>query len=150
MLVFDAVIYNEDRHFGNFGILRDNHSGKVIGSAPIFDNGMSLFNYAMPDDIENLDDYARTRSNPYGIPYETVCREVMGAKQKNQLHRLINFRFKRHESINLPEERLQAIEDHLQTIYRYKYFLYSHRTHHNERWHTGMSGLLCRHQQHSP
>ena len=27
MLVFDAVIYNEDRHFGNFGILRDNHTG---------------------------------------------------------------------------------------------------------------------------
>ena len=24
MLVFDAVIYNEDRHFGNFGVLRDN------------------------------------------------------------------------------------------------------------------------------
>ena len=32
MLVFDAVIYNEDRHFGNFGVLRDNHSGAVIGS----------------------------------------------------------------------------------------------------------------------
>ena len=27
MLVFDAVIYNEDRHFGNFGVLRDNRSG---------------------------------------------------------------------------------------------------------------------------
>ena len=44
MLVFDAVIYNEDRHFGNFGILRDNRSGKILGSAPIFDNGLSLFN----------------------------------------------------------------------------------------------------------
>lgn len=42
MLVFDAVIYNEDRHFGNFGVLRDNHTGKVIGAAPIFDNGVSL------------------------------------------------------------------------------------------------------------
>lgn len=28
MLVFDAVIYNEDRHFGNFGVIRDNKSGK--------------------------------------------------------------------------------------------------------------------------
>ena len=28
MLVFDSVIYNEDRHFGNFGILRDNKSGE--------------------------------------------------------------------------------------------------------------------------
>ncbi|MBQ9010564.1 MAG: XRE family transcriptional regulator [Clostridia bacterium] len=61
MLVFDAVIYNEDRHFGNFGILRDSHSGKVIGPAPIFDNGLSLFNYAMQDDIDNLEAYALTR-----------------------------------------------------------------------------------------
>lgn len=110
MLVFDAVIYNEDRHFGNFGVLRDNHSGKIIGAAPIFDNGISLFNFAMPDDYAHLDEYAKTRSNPYGVSYENVCREVMGTKQRNQLRRLIGFRFQRHPSINLPEEHLQAIE----------------------------------------
>jgi len=114
MLVFDAVIYNEDRHFGNFGILRDNHSGKIIGAAPIFDNGLSLFNFAMQDDIADLENYAKTRANPYGIPYETICREVMGPVQRNQLHRLINFRFTRHPSLNLPEERLLAIESHIQ------------------------------------
>ena len=102
--------YNEDRHFGNFGILRDNHSGKILGPAPIFDNGLSLFNYAMPDDIRNLAEYARTRANPYGVSYEAICREVMGTKQRNQLRRLIGFRFTRHPSINLPEERLTAIE----------------------------------------
>ena len=53
MLVFDAVIYNEDRHFGNFGVLRDNHTGKVTGAAPVFDNGMSLFNFAMPEDFQD-------------------------------------------------------------------------------------------------
>ena len=110
MLVFDAVIYNEDRHFGNFGVLRDNPSGKILGAAPIFDNGISLFNFAMPDDYANLDEYAKTRSNPYGVSYESVCREVMGNKQRNQLRRLIGFRFQRHPSINLPEEHLQAIE----------------------------------------
>lgn len=50
MLVFDAVICNEDRHFGNFGILRDNKTGEILKPAPIFDNGLSLFNYAMDDD----------------------------------------------------------------------------------------------------
>lgn len=110
MLVFDAVIYNEDRHFGNFGILRDNHTGRVIGAAPIFDNGLSLFNFAMPDDFKNLSEYAKTRSNPYGITYENVCKEVMGTRQRNQLRRLIGFTFTRHPSINLPEAHLKAIE----------------------------------------
>lgn len=110
MLVFDAVIYNEDRHFGNFGVLRDNRTGKVLGAAPVHDNGVSLFNYAMPEDYQNLAEYAKTRSNPYGVSFETVCREVMGTKQRNQLRRLAGFRFTRHPSVNLPEEHLKAIE----------------------------------------
>ena len=113
MLVFDALIYNEDRHFGNFGVLRDNRSGAVIAPAPIFDNGLSLFNYAMPDDLKHLSEYAKTRSNPYRISYEEICKEVMGAKQKAQLRRMLGFRFRRHPSLNLPEERLAAIERQL-------------------------------------
>lgn len=114
MLVFDAVIYNEDRHFGNFGVLRDNHSGAVIGAAPIFDNGLSLFNFAMPEDFKDLDSYAKTRGTPYGISFETVCREVMGPVQMGQLRKLIGFTFQRHPRLNLPDDRLRAIERHLQ------------------------------------
>lgn len=113
MLVFDALIYNEDRHFGNFGVLRDNLSGKIIAPAPIFDNGISLFNFAMPNDFNDIATYAKTRSNPYRVSFESICREVMGAKQKAQLRRLIGFKFKRHPSLNLPEERLQVIEKYI-------------------------------------
>ena len=113
MLVFDALIYNEDRHFGNFGVLRDNHTGEIIAPAPIFDNGLSLFNFAMPDDFKGLKEYAKTRSNPYRISYEEVCKEVMGARQKAQLRKMVGFRFHRHPSLNLPEERLAAIEKQL-------------------------------------
>lgn len=118
MLVFDAVIYNEDRHFGNFGILRDNHTGKVIGAAPIFDNGLSLFNFAMDDDFNNLSEYAKTRSTPYGVSFESVCKEVLGKKQATQLRKLLGFKFQRHPSINLPEERLQAIEKQIEVRVR--------------------------------
>ena len=54
------------------------------------------------------------KNNPYNISYEEVCAEVMGPKQKEQLRRMIGFRFKRHESLGLPEEHLQAIEKHLE------------------------------------
>lgn len=113
MLVFDALIFNEDRHFGNFGLLRDNHSGKIIAPAPIFDNGLSLFNFGMPDDFKNLSEYAKTRTTPYRISFEDVCREVMGTKQRNQLRKIVDFKFTRHSSLNLPEERLTAIENYI-------------------------------------
>lgn len=114
MLVFDAVIYNEDRHFGNFGVLRDNHTGKVTGAAPVFDNGMSLFNFAMPEDFQDLDSYAKTRGTAYSVSFESVCQEVMGPIQARQLRNLIGLTFHRHPRLNWPEYRLEAIERHLQ------------------------------------
>ena len=46
MLVFDAVVCNTDRHFGNFGLLINSNTNQVSGPAPLFDHGNSLFNYA--------------------------------------------------------------------------------------------------------
>ena len=116
MLVFDAVIYNEDRHFGNFGILRDNHTGAILSPAPIFDNGLSLFNYAMESDFDDLEAYAKTRGPAYGnLTFEGISNEVMEKKQLQQLRKLVGFKFKRHPKYNLSEKRLVAIETHIQT-----------------------------------
>ena len=114
MLVFDALIYNEDRHYGNFGLLRDNRTGKFVAPAPIFDSGISLFCYAMKKDFDRLEDYAATRTPPYGMSFEDVCRMVMGPLQKEQLRRMINFRFEDLEPVSLPAWRIRAIEEQLQ------------------------------------
>jgi hypothetical protein len=82
ILVFDALIYNEDRHFGNFGLLRYNKTGEIIAPAPIFDNGISLFNYAMKDDYVNLDEYAKTRFPAYGnTTFEGICQSYIATGQ---------------------------------------------------------------------
>lgn len=113
MLVFDALIWNEDRHFGNFGVLRDNHTGSILAPAPIFDNGLSLLCFAGREelcDLTSLREYSKTRTNPYNLPFEEVCAAVMGSKQKAELRRMIGFHFHRHPSINLPEEHLRMLE----------------------------------------
>jgi len=114
MLIFDALIYNEDRHFGNFGLLRNNRTGEIIAPAPIFDNGISLFSFAMEDDYKNLDEYAKTRSTVYaGTTFELICETLMTARQVEKLRKVLTFSFKRHPRLNLPEENLVAIEKHL-------------------------------------
>ena len=42
MIVIDYLILNEDRHFNNFGALRDAQTLEWIGMAPIYDSGSSL------------------------------------------------------------------------------------------------------------
>lgn len=43
MLLFDYIINNTDRHYGNFGFIRDANTLQWKGMAPIFDNGNSLW-----------------------------------------------------------------------------------------------------------
>lgn len=43
MLLFDWLIFNEDRHFGNFGFIRRASDGKFQGMAPLYDHGNSLW-----------------------------------------------------------------------------------------------------------
>lgn len=43
MLVFDYLMVNTDRHFGNFGAIRDVEALEWIGPAPVFDSGTSLW-----------------------------------------------------------------------------------------------------------
>ena len=116
MLVFDALIYNEDRHFGNFGLLRDNMTGEFIAPAPMFDHGHALFSQASPEKFNDLDSYAKTLTTPYeGLTFDKIVTEVAGKTQIAQLRKMANFSFTRHPSLNLPEERLQKIERFIKT-----------------------------------
>ena len=63
MLVFDAIICNTDRHYGNFGVLVDNKTNTIAAPAPLFDHGNSLFSLGGTDLWDNqkaFDEYART------------------------------------------------------------------------------------------
>ena len=113
MLIFDALICNEDRHFGNFGLIVDSHTNQPVAFAPIFDNGLSLFNYAMEDDLQDPDGYAATRLSAYNVPFENIAREFIGPRQRKKLRQMIGFRFTRDANYNLPAARLKAIEGYL-------------------------------------
>ena len=38
MILLDALINNEDRHYGNFGFLKDNSTNQYLGLAPLFED----------------------------------------------------------------------------------------------------------------
>ena len=115
MMIFDALICNTDRHTGNYGLLVDNKTNKPVKFAPIFDNGLSLFNYAMADDLVDVDGYAKTRFPAYdAVSYEEIVKAFISERQKAQLRKVINFKFKKHPRYNLSNERLKIIEGFLQ------------------------------------
>lgn len=114
MFVFDSLIINEDRHATNFGVLRDNKSGKILGPAPIFDNGFSLFNFVQDDDMHDLVSYHKDKLTALYVPFDDMARAVMGPIQKGQLRKMIGFKFPRHPQYNLSDKRIKKIESYLQ------------------------------------
>ena len=49
MIFLDTITANPDRHTGNFGLMRDVKSGKLLGLAPNFDNNMALIARGYPN-----------------------------------------------------------------------------------------------------
>ena len=115
MVVFDALICNRDRHGGNFGILRENRTGRLLGLAPVFDHNLSLF---AQDDETDYADFL-VRSNRYYLPataniaFNDMAGIVMGAEQHELLRRMIGFEFQNHPTYPLPQDRLGALNHYI-------------------------------------
>ena len=117
MLVFDAVICNVDRHFGNFGVMVDNRTNTVVSPALLFDHGNSLFNFAGMDVWTSdaaLEDYIETLAPSVYDDFLGTASAVLTPELREKLRHLLTFRFKKHSRYNLPEKRLQMIEKQVQ------------------------------------
>ena len=114
MLILDIVIVNTDRHFGNFGFLIDTKTNKIVKTAPIFDNGLSLFYDALDDDLEQIDKYAHTKIMKNAGNFMLFAQNIMSKRVKQKLRKLINFKFSRDKNYNLPTKRMKIIEEFIQ------------------------------------
>ena len=92
----------------------DNRRNEPCAFAPIFDNGMALFPFAMEDDFRNLEAYAKTRTPVFGSSFDELAAAFMTDRQRKRLLKLIDFRFTRDRNYNLPAKRLKALERFLQ------------------------------------
>lgn len=120
IFLLDAVIFNTDRHMGNFGYLVDNDTNEIVGAAPVFDNGYGLFSLAtwQPggafDEFEDLRRFvSRVRPALYA-DWLKFQGPSLADEQLARIRRLKGFRFRRHKRYNLPAGRLERIEDFTQ------------------------------------
>lgn len=118
MLVFDAIICNTDRHYGNFGVLVDNKTNTIAAPAPLFDHGNSLFSLGGTDLWDNqkaFDEYARTLLPLAYDDFFAAAKSAMKPRHRAMLHKLLDFHFDRRATrYNLPPNRLKMIEKEVQ------------------------------------
>lgn len=70
MLVFDYLMANTDRHFGNFGAIRNVETLEWIGPAPVYDSGTSLWHDKL---TRAIDPFAEADTKPF---YSNAFRQM--------------------------------------------------------------------------
>ena len=76
MLVLDYLICNQDRHFGNFGAIRDAVTLEWKGLAPIYDSGTSLWFDQYASKIDTLAD---APAKPFAATHEQQIQLALPA-----------------------------------------------------------------------
>lgn len=111
IMLFDALILNTDRHLGNFGMLIDNESQKLIKAAPIFDNGLSFLNFIVQEKLKNIDSLMEDKISWFELNFDDQAKMFAMPRHIGRLEKLSNFKFERHEFYNLDEEVLRVAEN---------------------------------------
>lgn len=114
MMVFDALIYNTDRHLTNFGVLRNSRTGELLDMAPVFDNGRSLFFNLAFDQVDSFPNEAQfvLPSWPQ-VTFDEQAARLIGPRQKEQLTALGDFSFANCEQHPFPEIFLEKLAGHV-------------------------------------
>jgi hypothetical protein len=114
IVLLDAMILNSDRHFGNFGMMRNNLTGKFVGLAPAFDHGMSLLHQAWGNDLQDTSEYVYMRRyTMLDLSYRdipTVLRTPLLSLFGDKIRRLLQFKFTPHTKYNLDSSRVKVIQ----------------------------------------
>lgn len=98
MMVFDAIIGNSDRHFLNFGKIRDNDTGEVRGSAPLFDNGISF------DPEEQCCFFSRDKQLQY----------FLRPRHEEMLVAVKNLELQQHSIVKISEKARETMQKYIQ------------------------------------
>lgn len=119
-IITDALILNEDRHLGNFGILCNADTFEITSMAPIYDNGVSLLCYYHIDprypasNPGTMEEYVKTRSPRLYAEFVPGAKAVATKEQLEHLRVLKDFHFDTTGCYNLSTERVAKLEEIVQ------------------------------------
>lgn len=119
LMLFDALIYNTDRHLGNFGLIFDTQTGEILRPAPIFDNGCSLFSLLQKDDLKDIFGTLCVHKSYFDLAFIDQIVLFVRKRHIKNLQKLLNFSFKRHKKFNLNDEWLVAAEQFIRNNAKY-------------------------------
>jgi hypothetical protein len=111
MILTDSIVFNQDRHLGNFGFIVNNETFEIQGFAPLFDYNLSMLCNAMDDDLENFEHYEEEfqLGHKLGGKFSEVGNAILTPDLMDIIPRQLNFPI--HDMYNMDMGRMEKIMD---------------------------------------
>ena len=114
MLVIDALIFNTDRHLGNFGFLIDNDWGKIVQTAPLYDHNLQMLCRVTDDNLVSRQVFDKYCGDSGFGPcmydnFIATAKQVMNDDIRSRLIRMKGFKLKKHTRYNLQDDRINKL-----------------------------------------
>lgn len=114
MCVLDAVILNPDRHYGNFGVLFDTNTMKILRMAPVFDHNRALLPQLDEDQLADAAFHVKRCRPRLGSDFIMTARGLMMDDIRNDLEAMRSFTFEQHSTIGMSQNRLALLDRNVQ------------------------------------
>ena len=89
MLLLDYIIFNEDRHFNNFGFIRNVETLETKNMAPIYDSGTSLFYNTLDTAIKSYNPDVNPFYTDRQKQFELIKGKIDQKIDANKIHKII-------------------------------------------------------------
>ena len=114
MILVDSIVFNQDRHMGNFGFMVDNETFRIVGFAPLFDYNLSMLCGALDSDIKTVEAFHKYEDDyqvghKLGGKFSNVGKAILTPDIKETVPQSISF--PRHSRYNLNDERVEKLTD---------------------------------------
>lgn len=93
MLVCDALTFNQDRHFGNFGVLIKNDTVQPWCMAPVFDFNLTLLPYVLDSEFANIGDKLLEYGPKLGTDFVRIGQQALTDQIRGSVKNLKDFEF---------------------------------------------------------
>ena len=106
MVVCDAITFNQDRHFGNFGVLMDNDTVTPLRMAPVFDFNLAFLPYVLDSEFEHIGDKLLEYGPKIGEDFTRIGQKMLTSRIADKLKDLKDFSFRFEGDDRFTKERI--------------------------------------------
>ena len=110
LLVVDSLCFNQDRHSGNYGVLFDNDTMKIVGMSPVFDLNLSMLPYVTMSEFENIGDKLFGYAPKLGNDFTRIGQIAMNDVIRDRLKDMADFSFSFRGDSKFTEKRVKLLE----------------------------------------